>query len=50
MQLKYPIFLNADILPGPVNATAVPLNASQFLKEANETIPDSVLSVGWTTR
>lgn len=50
MQLKYPIFLNADILSGPVNATTDPLNATQFLKEANDILPESVLSVGWTTR
>ncbi|XP_012524870.2 protein FAM151B isoform X2 [Monomorium pharaonis] len=48
--LKRPVFLNADILPGPVNATTVPLNATEFLKGANETMPDSILSIGWTTR
>jgi len=49
--LKFPVFLNADILPGPVDAnTSVPLNATEFLKGANDTIPESILSVGWTTR
>ncbi|XP_077276580.1 protein FAM151B isoform X1 [Temnothorax americanus] len=48
--LKYPVFLNADILSGPVNATTAPLNAKDFLKGANDTIPEAVLSVGWTTR
>lgn len=46
---KCPVFLNADILPGPVNATTVPLNATEFLKGAIN-IPESILSVGWTTR
>ncbi|KAL6268645.1 hypothetical protein P5V15_001779 [Pogonomyrmex californicus] len=48
--LKYPVFLNADILPGPVNATTIPVNAKGFLNGANDTIPESILSVGWTTR
>ncbi|CAL1677891.1 unnamed protein product [Lasius platythorax] len=48
--LTFPVFLNADILPGPVNATTTPLNAKDFLKGANETLPESILSVGWTTR
>lgn len=48
--LTFPVFLNADILRGPVNATAIPLNATDFLKGANEIIPESVLSIGWTTR
>ncbi|XP_012222554.1 protein FAM151B isoform X2 [Linepithema humile] len=47
--LKFPVFLNADILPGPVNATTTPINAQTFLKGANETLPESTLSVGWTT-
>ncbi|XP_020281493.1 protein FAM151B [Pseudomyrmex gracilis] len=48
--LTFPVFLNADILRGPVNATAVPLNPKDFLKKAAEVMPDSTLSVGWTTR
>ncbi|XP_011878459.1 PREDICTED: protein FAM151B isoform X2 [Vollenhovia emeryi] len=50
---KYPLFLNADILPGPVNATTantVPLNATEFVKGASLVLPESTLSVGWTTR
>ncbi|XP_032665961.1 protein FAM151B isoform X2 [Odontomachus brunneus] len=47
---KFPVFINADILPGPVNATATPVNAKDFLKGAVETIPECTLSVGWTTR
>ncbi|XP_050449990.1 protein FAM151A isoform X2 [Cataglyphis hispanica] len=48
--LTFPVILNADILSGPVNATITPLNAKDFLKGANETMPESILSVGWTTR
>ncbi|XP_039305033.1 protein FAM151B isoform X2 [Solenopsis invicta] len=48
--VKRPVFLNADILAGPVNATTIPLNATAFLKGANETMPESILSIGWTTR
>ncbi|XP_072749953.1 protein FAM151B isoform X2 [Anoplolepis gracilipes] len=48
--LTFPVILNADILPGPVNANTTALNAKDFLREANKTIPESILSVGWTTR
>ncbi|KAM0735719.1 Protein FAM151B [Formica fusca] len=48
--LTFPVFLNADIIPGPVNAPNASLNAKDFLKGANEIIPESILSVGWTTR
>jgi hypothetical protein len=48
--LKFPIFLNADILPGPVNATTIPLDPKAFLHDAAEVMPECTLSVGWTTR
>ncbi|XP_018304687.1 protein FAM151B isoform X2 [Mycetomoellerius zeteki] len=44
-----PIFLNADILRGPINATAPVINAT-FVNEASKVMPDSILSIGWTTR
>ncbi|XP_043512148.1 protein FAM151B isoform X1 [Frieseomelitta varia] len=47
--IKFPVFLNADILAGPGNATVVPVNAESFLTEA-KTYPEYTLSVGWTTR
>ncbi|XP_018406885.1 PREDICTED: protein FAM151B isoform X2 [Cyphomyrmex costatus] len=47
--LKCPIILNADILAGPVNATA-PLVGVDFLKEASYILPNSTISIGWTTR
>ncbi|XP_076173961.1 protein FAM151B isoform X2 [Ptiloglossa arizonensis] len=47
--LAFPVFLNADILPGPVNATTVPVDAKSFLSGA-KAFPNYTLSVGWTTR
>ncbi|KAG7213402.1 hypothetical protein KM043_002687 [Ampulex compressa] len=48
--LTFPVFLNADIMPGPLNATDLPVNETLFLKGAMETLPECTLSVGWTTR
>lgn len=50
MQFTFPVFINADILSGPVNATSTPVNAKNFLQGASEIIPECTLSVGWTTR
>lgn len=47
-QGSYPIWLNADIVSGPINATTVPVDAAQFLSGASE-FNNSVLSIGWTT-
>ncbi|XP_076239232.1 protein FAM151B [Calliopsis andreniformis] len=47
--LKFPVFINADILPGPVNATTKPVNANAFISGAKD-FPEFTLSVGWTTR
>ncbi|KOX72097.1 hypothetical protein WN51_00958 [Melipona quadrifasciata] len=47
--ITFPVFLNADILAGPGNATVVPVNAESFLAEA-KTYPEYTLSLGWTTR
>ncbi|KAH1026669.1 hypothetical protein HUJ05_000302 [Dendroctonus ponderosae] len=43
-----PIWINADILAGPVNASTKPVNASRFLDVA-KSFPKSILSLGWTT-
>ncbi|XP_046828102.1 protein FAM151B isoform X1 [Vespa crabro] len=45
-----PLFLNADILPGPVDAKTIPLDSKSFLTGAMEVFPESILSIGWTTR
>ncbi|KOC69026.1 Protein FAM151B [Habropoda laboriosa] len=47
--LKFPVFLNADILAGPVNATATPVDAKAFLALAKP-YRNCTVSVGWTTR
>ncbi|XP_043580204.1 protein FAM151B isoform X2 [Bombus pyrosoma] len=46
---KFPVFLNADILPGPVNANTTAVDAKAFVSQAME-FPEYTLSVGWTTR
>ncbi|CAH1163958.1 unnamed protein product [Phaedon cochleariae] len=46
---KYPLWINADILRGPTNATADPVNADQFLSISQQ-FNNTVLSIGWTTR
>ena len=47
--IKLPVFLNADILAGPVNSTDTPVNAVSFLSAARA-YPTYTLSIGWTTR
>ncbi|XP_053980436.1 protein FAM151B isoform X1 [Hylaeus volcanicus] len=47
--LSFPVFINADILPGPVNATTTAVDAKSFLSKA-KAFPNYTLSVGWTTR
>jgi len=44
-----PLWLNADIIAGPVNALSEPLDAQLFLGLCRRYFPDAVLSVGWTT-
>lgn len=41
--------MNADILPGPVNATTVPVDAKRFLSGTKK-FKNSILSIGWTTK
>ncbi len=45
-----PLWLNADIISGPVDATSKPLDADRFLSLCQNYFPNAVLSVGWTTR
>ncbi|KAG7161241.1 protein FAM151B-like isoform X2 [Homarus americanus] len=49
-QINFPLWLNADILKGPVESTAVPLDAGKFLTWCSESFPQATLSIGWTTR
>lgn len=46
--MSYPVWINADIIPGPVNATTIPINPERFLKNT-KTFSKSILSIGWTT-
>uniref|UniRef100_A0A8D8V2B3 Protein FAM151A n=1 Tax=Cacopsylla melanoneura TaxID=428564 RepID=A0A8D8V2B3_9HEMI len=45
-----PIWLNADILAGPVNPATPPVDADTFLNVSVDNYPDDMLSVGWTTQ
>lgn len=47
-QITYPVWLNADILPGPVKATTKPVDPVKFLTLGAKH-PRTVLSIGWTT-
>jgi len=49
-QITVPLWLNADIVAGPVNAATVPLDANGFLNLMKQFFPLAVISVGWTTR
>ncbi|XP_060764012.1 protein FAM151B isoform X2 [Neoarius graeffei] len=47
-QLKGPVWINADILPGP-GGTNAPLDAQAFLQAVAMKAEGDVLSLGWTT-
>ncbi|GBO98683.1 Protein FAM151B [Eumeta japonica] len=47
-EVNFQLWLNADILPGPVNSSTVPVDAFRFLKLSSGH-PRAVLSIGWTT-
>jgi hypothetical protein len=49
LQINFPVMLNADILPGPVNSTTPQVDADKFLQLSVEQFPTGTLSVGWTT-
>nr|CAH7763598.1 unnamed protein product [Callosobruchus chinensis] len=44
----FPLWINADILPGPINSTVKPVHANKFFELAKK-LPNVVLSLGWTT-
>ncbi|ODN01195.1 hypothetical protein Ocin01_05469 [Orchesella cincta] len=49
--LRFPIWINADILPGPVNASStVNVNGTLLIQLQKQYLPRSTLSLGWTTR
>lgn len=48
--MTYPVWINADIVPGPLeNIATIPVDPDQFFEGASN-FPESVLSIGWTTR
>ncbi|CAG2057798.1 unnamed protein product, partial [Timema podura] len=47
-KLKFPLWLNADILKGPVNSILSPLDADKFLSLCTRNLPEATLSLGWT--
>ncbi len=51
-QMNFPLWLNADVLPGPGSAHSSylsPLNATAFLSLCRQLQPSRTLSLGWTT-
>ncbi|XP_073972737.1 protein FAM151B isoform X2 [Rhodnius prolixus] len=48
--VDYPVWLNADIIKGPVNSEVQPVDADYFLSRSVTKFPVATLSVGWTTR
>lgn len=47
--MKFPVFINADILEGPGGSgDATPVDAKQFFESVNQ-LQGAILSVGWTT-
>uniref|UniRef100_A0A1L8EIP2 Menorin-like domain-containing protein n=1 Tax=Haematobia irritans TaxID=7368 RepID=A0A1L8EIP2_HAEIR len=49
-QMTYPIWLNADIIQGPVNQTnTIPVDPDRFFAGSSQ-FPKAVLSIGWTTK
>ena len=48
VQLRGPVWINADILPGP-GGQAPPLAPQAFLDAVGSGSQDYVLSLGWTT-
>ncbi|XP_054717905.1 uncharacterized protein LOC129227380 [Uloborus diversus] len=47
--LNFSLWLNADILSGPVAATTKPVQPEHFLSLCHQYFPTAVLSIGWTT-
>ncbi|NXL53729.1 F151B protein, partial [Podilymbus podiceps] len=47
-RLRRPVWINADILPGPNGSNAV-VDAKGFLDTVTSFFPDVTLSLGWTT-
>ncbi|XP_073827383.1 protein FAM151B isoform X2 [Musca autumnalis] len=49
-EMTYPIWLNADIISGPVNQNnTIPVDPQRFFAGSSK-FPQAVLSIGWTTQ
>lgn len=48
-KIDFPVWLNADVLQGPVNSTKSPVDAREFLRLTQLHFPKASLSLGWTT-
>ncbi|XP_061399046.1 protein FAM151B [Musca vetustissima] len=49
-EMTYPIWLNADIISGPVNQNnTIPVDPQRFFAGSSK-FPQAVLSIGWTTK
>ncbi|XP_075225475.1 protein FAM151B [Lycorma delicatula] len=49
-EADFPIWLNADVAPGPVASTVKPVDPDYFVSTVVKKFPSALLSVGWTTR
>jgi len=47
--MNYPVWINADIISGPLNSTGIPVDPTRFLSGCKK-LPTSTLSIGWTTQ
>lgn len=49
-KFSFPIWINADIISGPLNNTVTkPVDADEFLSGCKK-LPNAILSIGWTTQ
>ncbi|XP_039285236.1 protein FAM151B isoform X2 [Nilaparvata lugens] len=48
-EADFPVWINADVLPGPGNSPVVPVDADYFVRTVVKKFPSAMLSVGWTT-
>jgi hypothetical protein len=49
-ELEFPVWLNADVLQGPLNSKKEPIDAKKFLNLTKTYLESATLSLGWTTR
>lgn len=49
LQMNYPVWINADIIAGPVNnVNTLAVDPVEFFNGVKQ-LPSAVLSIGWTT-